>query len=175
MHRLASQLASIKISLDPPSPPHSSAGFALPHFSDLNESSSDANHLQVPVDYDTQHLFSPPPDRRCSLTSITSDHSSITLSRSSTYQSLLLPVGKNKKCPIDVYDTSNEVMKQPKNHAQGVPIKKILHSASVLIIFSSKFIAHRFRSSNFQEMLAPKSWPIQDFLNHSSISLSTRK
>lgn len=114
MYRLASQLASIKISLDPPSPPHASTA-TLPHCFDLNKSFSGTNYLQVPAEYDTHQLSSPPPNRRCSLTSITSDNSSIKLSMSSSYQSLLLPIWTSKKCSIDGCDASDELIEQPRN------------------------------------------------------------
>ncbi|KJH48057.1 hypothetical protein DICVIV_05852 [Dictyocaulus viviparus] len=101
MHRLASQLASIKISLDPPSPTSSSAA-VLQNFSDSSESSSDIHYLQIPTENDFHQVYSPPPDRRGSMASATSD--SLTISMSSSYQSLLSPMSAGIKYSIDDYD-----------------------------------------------------------------------
>ncbi|VDL78232.1 unnamed protein product [Nippostrongylus brasiliensis] len=105
MRRLASQLSSIRISLDPPSPPYISLSpeeNSHPH-SGLY---SDMNYLQVPpVECELQRNSSPPPDRRSSFASTTSDCSSITIPMSSSYQSLLSPMWTSAKYSIDECET----------------------------------------------------------------------
>jgi hypothetical protein len=97
MRRLAEQLAKVQISLDPPSPP-SLISPTDPHI--------DRNLLTVPGETGIEsigggifepRLYSPPPDRRGSNASTTSDASlgssvlSATLPTSNSYQNLLSP------------------------------------------------------------------------------------
>ncbi|VDM67918.1 unnamed protein product, partial [Strongylus vulgaris] len=66
MRCFASQLGSIRISLDPPSPPPDVSAPGVAEMSVVKELSSDMSYLQVPPEFDLQRSSSPPPDRRSS-------------------------------------------------------------------------------------------------------------
>lgn len=114
MRRLASHLANIRISLDPPSPPSLSPS-PLPDIPDRG-----MNLLTVPafMDHFTEleaprrlsegeaiRISSPPPDRRTSFASTYSDASSMTLPMSNSYQNLLSPMWTTVKYISDDNET----------------------------------------------------------------------
>ncbi|CAD6192934.1 unnamed protein product [Caenorhabditis auriculariae] len=124
LRRFASQLATIKISLDPPSPP-----FLSP--TPIGDIEVDAerrdrmDYLQVPgvsleddaiLGIDGRFLSSPPPDRRTSFASTASDASSITIPMSSSYQNLLSPMWSTVKYYSDDNETPpNEPIRRPRS------------------------------------------------------------
>ncbi|VDO36025.1 unnamed protein product [Haemonchus placei] len=127
MRRLASQLASIRISLDPPSPPYLSPGPLSD--SNISEDSCDMNYLQVPTENEPQRISSPPPDRRSSIASTLSDASSITIPMSSSYQSLLSPLWTRSKYSIDEYETPpNEPITRSRSVQVSGGIQLRIHS-----------------------------------------------
>ncbi|ETN79327.1 hypothetical protein NECAME_09903 [Necator americanus] len=120
MRHFASKLATITISLDPPSPPHVSP--SLPsRITTREELSFDLNYLQVPAEIDAQRSSSPPPDRRGSYASTLSDNSSITIPMSSSYQSLLSPMWTSIKYSIDECETPpNELSSRPRSAQERI-------------------------------------------------------
>ncbi|KHJ93424.1 hypothetical protein OESDEN_06669 [Oesophagostomum dentatum] len=104
LRRFASQLACIRISLDPPSPPCASPATTI-QISNGKGISPEMNYLQVPPEFDPQRSSSPPPDRRSSCASTLSDVSSITIPMSASYQSLLSPMWTSIKYSIDECET----------------------------------------------------------------------
>uniref|UniRef100_A0A1I7XF02 ZP domain-containing protein n=1 Tax=Heterorhabditis bacteriophora TaxID=37862 RepID=A0A1I7XF02_HETBA len=129
MRRLASHLASIKISLDPPSPPFLSP-LTVKEFD-----SNTMNYLQVPgvEPDDGPRLSSPPPDRRSSFASTTSDASSMTIPMSSSYQNLLSPMWTCVKYYSDDNETPpNEPIHRPRS-AQSNPSGECICVPPVLL------------------------------------------
>lgn len=128
MKRLASQLAIIHISLDPPSPPPSKPDYTdselsidygenyVPPFYwqyDCSHRINNSHLLQVPgsndlLDDGMPRQHSPPP-RRCSYASTTSENSSISLNAS--YQNLLSPFMYNLRI------TPNNVIDRQTSHS----------------------------------------------------------
>ncbi|CAB3406908.1 unnamed protein product [Caenorhabditis bovis] len=115
MRRFADQLAQIRISLDPPSPP-----FLSPSpLGDIHQLPP-MNYLQVPGEtnaetsaafpFPSRALASPPPDRRTSFASTMSDtNSSVTIPMSVSYQNLLSPMWSTVKyCSDDNETPPNE-------------------------------------------------------------------
>ncbi|VDM41230.1 unnamed protein product [Toxocara canis] len=96
LRRLASQLSSIQISLDPPSPTSSSPNeltFVATPQPNVATGLLRVPRLDLSVD-EPPKFSSPPPDRRCSCTSTVSDMSSTAISLSGSYQNLLSPSWK---------------------------------------------------------------------------------
>ncbi|KAL6735902.1 hypothetical protein Aduo_006301 [Ancylostoma duodenale] len=121
MRRLASQLASIKISLDPPSPPYTRSPTDV-CISTKQNLGSDMIYLQVPAESDairplpdTLQPSSPPPDRRSSFASTLSDASSVTFPMSTSYQSLLSPMWTSTKHSIDEGELLAEQIPRPRS------------------------------------------------------------
>lgn len=80
-------------------------------------------YLQVPGmdadDNDCIRLSSPPPDRRCSFASTTSDHSSVTIPMSSSYQNLLSPMWTCVKYygeeTVETPPATTELLRRPRS------------------------------------------------------------
>ncbi|EYC06469.1 hypothetical protein Y032_0075g911 [Ancylostoma ceylanicum] len=128
MRRLASQLASIKISLDPPSPPYARSPTDASISTIKENLGSDMMYLQVPSESDTlRPAFdplrpsSPPPDRRSSFASTLSDASSVTIPMSTSYQSLLSPMWTSTKHSIDEGELLPEQIQRPRSAQSNPP------------------------------------------------------
>uniref|UniRef100_A0A0M3I4B4 RunxI domain-containing protein n=1 Tax=Ascaris lumbricoides TaxID=6252 RepID=A0A0M3I4B4_ASCLU len=125
LKRLASQLSSIQISLDPPSPtlqcspsPNDFMSWTTPQVNTVN------SFLRVPgadLSIDQPPGFSsPPPDRRYSFASTVGDTSTMTISLSGSYQNLQFPSWKCLKYQSYSYDSDTPLSEYPRPHSAQV-------------------------------------------------------
>uniref|UniRef100_A0A914ZQX1 Non-specific serine/threonine protein kinase n=1 Tax=Parascaris univalens TaxID=6257 RepID=A0A914ZQX1_PARUN len=119
LKRLASQLSSIQISLDPPSPtlkcspsPSDYLSWTTPQVNTVN-SFLRVPGADLPIDQPSG-FSSPPPDRRYSFSSTVGDTNTMTISLSGSYQNLHFPSSKCLKYQSCSYDSDVPLNEYPR-------------------------------------------------------------